>query len=135
MSKSKKQVLVLSAFTVNERADGPKIAIYPDAVELLSKVKKLKEVAEQHGLKEVHVDCPSSWCPLGSEVELGSGTLAVNKAFFYLYVVPVAADHVFQTELLTEAELEALVDSGKEVIFSDSDLEDCYLEHKSEQMV
>ena len=50
-------------------------------------------------------------------------------------MVPVAADHVFQTELLTEAELEALVDSGKEVIFSDSDLEDCYLEHKSEQMV
>lgn len=130
---SKKQVLVLSAFTQNERADGPKIAIYPDAVELLDKVKKLKVLAEQHGLKEVHVDCSPSWWPLGSEVELGGGTLAVNKAFFYFYVVPIAADHVFQTELLTEVELEAWVNSGKEIIFSDSDLEDYYEEHKSEQ--
>jgi hypothetical protein len=48
-------------------------------------------------------------------------------------VVPIAADHVFQTELLTEVELEAWVNSGKEIIFSDSDLEDYYEEHKSEQ--
>ncbi|NRC34005.1 hypothetical protein [Pseudomonas aeruginosa] len=130
-----KQVLVMNARPTDGGSAAPEIAVYPDAVELLQRVKELKALMDAHGLSEVRILSTPTWGSgdIQDELRLTCGELVVLNNGFYFTDAPAKEDYDIETDPTSINQLEEWVATGAEVIFADAGLEDAYQQFVEEQ--
>ncbi|CAI9912006.1 hypothetical protein EFK68_02985 [Pseudomonas aeruginosa] len=130
-----KQVLVISAHATSEYGDGPQIAVYPDAAELLMRVQQMYALVEANQLSEVRMYCSPNWGPVSIEEELRltCGELVVSSNVFYFTDSPKHADYKIETDPKSINQLEEWVASGAKEIFACGGLVEAYRQFQEEQ--
>lgn len=129
-----KQALIMSARPTDGCSAAPEIAIYPDAAELLQRVKELKQLMEDHKLSEVRILCSPAWGPggIGDGLRLTCGELVVMNNGFHFSDVPSDENYDIETDLTSINQLEEWVASGAKEIFAGGGLVEAYREFQEE---
>lgn len=131
---SVKQVLVMSARPNDGASASPEIAVYPDAVALLQRIKEMKAVMDTHKLSEVRTLSEPMWGPgdIQEKLDLTGGELVITRNWFFFTDEPAYGDYDIETELTDINMLEQWVGSGAEVIYAGAGLEDAYEQFQEE---
>jgi hypothetical protein len=131
---SLRKTLVISANDTSDFGTGPQFASVQSPDQLLSRLRYLQQVVNNHELSELRVYHSADWGGIDVEggLKLTCGELVVDKTSFRFVDTPSDSNIIIETKPVDIDALEKALDGGGETIFLGDDLEDleeAFLDH------
>lgn len=130
--QSKSRVFVSRAIRTGDYGDGPSYCAFTVDEALISRLRELAALCEQHKLcSVVYANCPDIWGPIGIEEQerLQDPEMVVTRhGLVYFQDMPKFSSDMFKSTMVSiDALGKALEDDASSVVFDDDEAKQAYL--------